>query len=64
MGFNVYLGPLVEMEGAASIRTISLVDVDVESSYPYIYICTNLLAKHTTTTVRRAPGLEIPRVVN
>ena len=31
MGFNNYLGPLVNMEGATSISTILLVDVDVGS---------------------------------
>ena len=38
MGFNDYLGPLVNVEGATSISTILLVDVDMGgfSSYKYI----------------------------
>ena len=35
MGFNDYLGPLVNVEGATSISTILLVDIDVES---FLYI--------------------------
>ena len=31
MGFNDYLDPLVNVEGAISISTILLVDVDVRS---------------------------------
>ena len=31
MGFNDFLGPLVNVEGATSISTILLVDVDVKS---------------------------------
>ena len=62
MGFNVYLGPLVKVEGATSISTILLIDVDVESFSPYIYVLTPQ-AKHTKT-IRRAPSLEIPRIVN
>ena len=31
MDFNDYLGPLVNVEGATSISTILLVDVDVRS---------------------------------
>ena len=46
MGFNVYLGPLVQVDGATSISTISLVDVDVASFSPYIYLPTPW-AKHT-----------------
>jgi hypothetical protein len=38
MGINVYLGPLVEEEGATSISTILLVDVKVESFPPYNYV--------------------------
>ena len=38
MGFNDYLGPLVNVEGATLISTILLIDVDVESSPPYIYV--------------------------
>ena len=59
MGFNDYLGPLVNMEGATSISTILLVDVDVESfsSNKYVPIP---WAKHTKTTVREAPSLGNP----
>ena len=38
MSFNDYLGPLVNVEGATSIRTILLVDVDVGSFSPYKYV--------------------------
>ena len=57
MGFNGYLVPLVNVEGATSISTILLVDVDVESFSPYKYIPI-LWSKHTKTTIRRAPSLE------
>ena len=50
MGFNDYLGPLVNVEGATSISTISLVDVDVGSFSCYIYQPT-LWTKHNKTTV-------------
>ena len=40
MDFNDYLGPLVNVEGAISISTILLVDVDVESFSPYIFVPT------------------------
>jgi len=40
MGFNIYLGRLVKMEDATSISTISLVDVEVRSFSPYIYVPT------------------------
>ena len=53
MGFNDYLGPLVNVEGATSISTILLVDVDVGSFSPYKYVPTPW-AKHTKTTVRGA----------
>ena len=33
MGFNDYLGPLVNVEGATLISIILLVDVDVESFF-------------------------------
>ena len=59
MGFNDYLGPLVNMEGATSISTILLVDVDVESFSPYKYVPTPW-AKHTKTSVRGAPSLRNP----
>ena len=59
MGFNDYLGPLINMEGVISISTILLVDVDVESFSPYKYVPTSW-AKYTKTSVRRAPSLENP----
>ena len=59
MGFNDYLGPLVNVEGATSISTILLVDVDVGSFSPYKYVTTPW-AKHTKTTVRGAPSLGNP----
>jgi hypothetical protein len=59
MGFNDYLGPLVNVEGATSISTILIVDVDVGSFSPYKYIPTPW-AKHTKTTVRGAPSLGNP----
>jgi len=59
MGFNVYLAPLVQVDGATLISTISLVDVEVESFSPYIYVPTPW-AKHTKTTVWRAPSLKNP----
>ena len=59
MGFNDYLGPLVNVEGATSISTILLVDVDVGSFSPYKYVPTPW-AKHTKTTIRGAPSLGNP----
>ena len=59
MGFNDYLGPLVNVKGVTSISIILLVDVDMESFSPYKYIPTPW-AKHTKTTVRGAPSLENP----
>ena len=59
MDFNNYLGPLVNMEGAASVSTILLVDVDVGSFSSYKSVPTPW-AKHTKTTVRGAPSLENP----
>ena len=56
MDFNDYLGPLVNVEGATSIITILLVDVDVESFSLNKYVPTPWV-KHTKTTVRRAPSL-------
>ena len=56
MGFNDYLGILVEVDGATSISTILLVDVKVGSFHPYIYIPIPW-AKHTKTTIRGAPSL-------
>ena len=46
------------MEGATSISTILLVDVDVGSFSAYKYVPT-LWAKHTKTTIRGAPSLGI-----
>ena len=54
--FNYYLGQLVNVEGATSISTILLVDVDVENFSPYKYIPTPW-AKHTKTIVREASSL-------
>ena len=59
MGFNDYLGPLVNVEGVTSISIISLVDVDVGSFSSYIYQPTSW-AKHTKTTVKGAPSLRNP----
>ena len=56
MGFNDYLGPLINVEGATSISTILLVDVDVGRLSPYKYIPTPW-AKHTKIIVRGAPSL-------
>ena len=47
------------MEGAISISTILLVDVDVESFSPYKYVPAPW-AKHTKTTIRGAPSLGNP----
>ena len=63
MVFNDYLGPLVKVESATSISTILLADIDVASFSPYKYVPTPW-AKHTKTTVRGAPSLGNPRVVN
>ena len=59
MGFNDYLGPLVNVEGATSISTILLVDVDVKSFSPYKYIPPPW-TKHTKTTIRGALSLRNP----
>ena len=56
IGFNVSLGLLLEVEGATSISTILLVDVDVGSFSPYIYLPTPW-AKRTKTTVWGASSL-------
>ena len=63
MGFNDYLGPLVNVEGATSISTILLVDVDVGSFSPYKYVPTSW-TKYTKTTVRGALVWKIPYIVN
>ena len=51
MDFNDYLGPLVNVEGATSISTILLVNVDVGSFSPYKYIPTPW-AKNTKTWIK------------
>jgi hypothetical protein len=61
MSLNDYLGLLAEVDRATSISTISLVDMEVESFPPYIYVATPL---GTKTTVRGAPVWEISGVVN
>ena len=59
MGFNDYLGPLVNVEGATSISTILLFDVDVWSFSSYKSVPTPW-AKHTKTTVWGDPSLGNP----
>ena len=59
MGFNDYLGPLVNVKDATSISTILLINVDVESFSPNKYVPTPW-AKHTKTTVRGALSLGNP----
>ena len=59
IGFNDYLGPLVNVEDATSISTILLVDVDVWSFSPNKYAPTPW-TKHTKTTVRGAPSFRNP----
>ena len=59
MGFNDYLGPLVNVEGATSISTILLVDVDARSFSPNKYVPTPW-TKHTKTIIRGAPSLGNP----
>ena len=63
MGFNIYLGPLVKVEGATSISTILLIDIGTESFSPYIYILTPW-TKHTNIYRRGSLVWKIPRVVN
>ena len=60
MGFNDYLGPLVNVEGATSISTILLVDVKVGDFSPYIYVPI-LLGKDTLETTIESCQLEILR---
>ena len=58
MGLNVYLGPLVQVDGATSISTILLADVDVG-----VFRLTNMyqpLEQSTRTNIRRAPSLVNP----
>jgi hypothetical protein len=62
MGLNDYLGLLAEVDIATSISTISLVDMEVESFPPYIYVPTPW-AKHTKTTVEKPLVWKISRVV-
>ena len=59
MGFNDYLGPLVNMEAAISISTTLLVDVDVGSFSLYKYVPTPW-EKHTKTIVSGASSLGNP----
>jgi len=59
MGFNVYLDPLVQVDGATSISTILLADIDMGSFSLNKYISTPW-AKHTKTTIRGAPSLRNP----
>ena len=59
MGFNDYLGLLVNVEGATSNSIIFLVDVDVGSFSPNKYVPTPW-AEHTKTTIRGAPSLGNP----
>ena len=59
MDFNYYLGTLVNVEGATSISTILLVDVDMGSFSPYKYVPTSW-TKHTKTTIRGASSLGNP----
>jgi hypothetical protein len=63
MSFNVYLGLLVEVDGATSISIILLVDVKVESFHPYNYVPTPW-TKHIKTAVEKPLVWEISRVVN
>ena len=53
------------MEGATSINTILLVDVEVGSSPPYIYVLI-LLGKDTTIIELslEVPSLKNPKIVN
>ena len=63
MGFNDYLGLLVNMDGVTPFSTILLVDVDMESFFSYKYVPTPW-AKHTKTTVREPLVWKIAHVVN
>jgi hypothetical protein len=56
MALNDYLGLLAEVDGATSISTISLVDVEVESFPPYIYVPTPWVKEHQNYR-RGAPSL-------
>ena len=47
------------MESVTSISTILLIDVDMRSSSPYIYVSIPWI-KHTKTTIRGAPSLRNP----
>jgi hypothetical protein len=55
------------VEGATSISTILLVDVEVGSPPPHIYICINPPRKKDTTTIElslEVPSLKNPKIVN
>jgi hypothetical protein len=56
MGLNDYSSLLAEVDGATSISAISLVDTEVESFSPYIYVPTPWV-KHTKNYCRGAPNL-------
>ena len=56
MGFNDYLGLLVNVEGATSISTILLLDVDVGCFSSYKYVPTPW-PKHNKTTVSKEGAL-------
>ena len=58
MGFNDYLGPLVNVRVQHQLVPYQ-VDVDVGSFSPYKYVPTPW-AKHIKTTVRGAPSLGNP----
>ena len=64
MGFNVYLGSLVQANGATSISTISLVDVDVWSFSSYIYMYQPLGQSTSKLPYGEPLVWEITRVVN
>ena len=59
MGFNIYLGPLVQVEGAMSISIVSLVNVEVGSFFLYIFVPTPW-TKHTKIIVKEAPSFKNP----
>ena len=58
-GFNVYLDPLVQVDGATSISIVSLVDVEVGSFSSKKYVSTPW-RKQTKTTIKGAHSLENP----
>jgi hypothetical protein len=62
MGLNDYIGLLAEVDGATSTSTISLVDMEVESFSPYMYLPYG--QSTPKTTVEEPLVWEISRVVN